>query len=536
MMGIKERSFGPLRNVSLDTLVPADHFYRHVELKLDLRFVRDLVRDSYKESGRPSVDPVVFFKLQLVMFFEGIRSERELVRVAADRLSVRWYLGYDLHEALPEHSSLTRIRERYGLAVFQRFFERVVDLCEQAGLIWGKELIFDGTKVRANAATDSLRSRWFMESRAHLRALFEGSASGRAPWQLPEPDEGSNAPPTPAPGDLPATDLPAQDCADEPPRLPLRGSPELERQLAAANEATWRILEERRREPGVPSGSRGYQRTSDAMVSRTDPDAAPMASFVGDRARLGYHDHYVVDGGKARIILQALVTPADVMDNTPMLDLLHRARFRWKLRPERAVGDAKYGTVDNIRGLEDAGVRAFVPLAQGGRRGDFYGPDRFRFDPERDEYRCPQDHRLTFERVKWTEDVAVYRADPATCARCPVLRECTDSDRGRIIHRSLFSAYLDRVKGYHETEAYKRAMRKRKVWVEPLFGEAKDWHGLRRFRLRGLWKVNTEGLLIAAGQNLKRLLAKGGWGRRPWPGGAPGVRIGTFWVVVHLGR
>jgi hypothetical protein len=64
-------------------------------------------------------------------------------------------------------------------------------------------------------------------------------------------------------------------------------------------------------------------------------------------------------------------------------------------------------------------------------------------------------------------------------------------------------------------------MRKRAVWVEPLFGEAKDWHGLGRFRLRTLWKVNVEALLIATGQNLKRLLRKRGWGRRPWPRGAP---------------
>ena len=66
-------------------------------------------------------------------------------------------------------------------------------------------------------------------------------------------------------------------------------------------------------------------------------------------------------------------------------------------------------------------------------------------------------------------------------------------------------------------------MRKRKVWVEPLFAEAKDWHGLRRFRLRGAEKVNGEALLIAAGQNLKRLLSTYGWGRRPWPGGAAGI-------------
>ena len=79
------------------------------------------------------------------------------------------------------------------------------------------------------------------------------------------------------------------------------------------------------------------------------------------------------------------------------------------------------------------------------------------------------------------------------------------------------------MRGYHATEAYAKAMRKRKVWVEPLFAEAKEWHGLRRFRLRGLEKVNIQAQLIAAGQNLKRLLSKQGWGRRPWPGGAAGV-------------
>ena len=67
------------------------------------------MKECYACSGRPSVDPVVFFRLQLVMFFEDIRSERQLMEVAADRLSIRWYLGYDLHEPLPDHSSLTKI-------------------------------------------------------------------------------------------------------------------------------------------------------------------------------------------------------------------------------------------------------------------------------------------------------------------------------------------------------------------------------------------------------------------------------------------
>ena len=136
MMGTKQRRFGPLpRDVSLEGLVPDDHFYRRLEAELDLSFVRELVAPLYAGGGRPSVDPVVFFKLQLVMFFEDLRSERQLMRVVADRLSLRWYFGYDLHEPLPDHSSLTRIRECYGLGVFRRFFERVVEMCFEAGLV-----------------------------------------------------------------------------------------------------------------------------------------------------------------------------------------------------------------------------------------------------------------------------------------------------------------------------------------------------------------------------------------------------------------
>ena len=172
MMGIKERNFRPLPDdLSLETLVPKDNFYRRLEARIDLSFVRELVLPLYSGSGRHSIDPVVFFKLQLVLFFEDLRSERQLMEVVADRLSLRWYVGYDLDERLPDHSSLTKIRERYGLEVFRRFFERIVEMCFEVGLVKGKELFFDSTKVEADAAVDSLAPRWFVE--AHLQDLFE---------------------------------------------------------------------------------------------------------------------------------------------------------------------------------------------------------------------------------------------------------------------------------------------------------------------------------------------------------------------------
>ena len=82
-----------------------------------------------------------------------------------------------------------------------------------------------------------------------------------------------------------------------------------------------------------------------------------------------------------------------------------------------------------------------------------------------------------------------------------------------MLMRSFEEEILERVRAYRDTGPYEKALRKRKVWVEPMFGEAKEWHGMRRFRLRRLWRVNVEALVIAAGQNVKRLLASPG--RRP---------------------
>lgn len=76
--------------------------------------------------------------------------------MAADRLSVRWYPGYDLHELLPDHSDLTRTRERSGLRVFRRFFERIVEACVEVGLVRGERLLFDSTKVGTNVEGDAL--------------------------------------------------------------------------------------------------------------------------------------------------------------------------------------------------------------------------------------------------------------------------------------------------------------------------------------------------------------------------------------------
>src|SRR5215207_6772694 len=224
---------------------------------------------------------------------------------------------------------------------------------------------------------------------------------------------------------------------------------------------------------------RGYTRMADLRVSTTDPDASPMHQKKKGASRLGYQTHYVVDGGKARVVLDVLVAPAEVNESLPMLELLFRNRFRWRLSPRSVTGDAAYGTRDNVAALEEAGIRAYVALPeQGGRTGLFTIED-FVYDAERDLYTCPSGETLHRLGRDYKGGYVRYGAKPSSCDGCHL-----------------------------------KALRKRAVWVEPLFAEAKEWHGFRRFRLRGLEKVNAEALMIASGQNVKRLVAFGAKGPR----------------------
>ena len=490
MMGIKERNFRPLPDdLSLETLVPKDNFYRRLEERIDLSFVRELVLPLYSGGGRHSIDPVVFFKLQLVLFFEDLRSERQLMEVVADRLSLRWYVGYDLGERLPDHSSLTKIRERYGLEVFRRFFERIVEMCFEVGLVKGKELFFDSTKVEADATVDSLAPRWFVED--HLQDLFEEDTEYKKNAENHQDTEDTQFEDKGAVHSL----ITAGD-----------------KTLIQSNRARkdW-ISRDGKQDRSFTSGPR--KRTSDSRASRTDPDATPMR-WSGSARKLGYQTNYAIDGGKPRIILSVLVTPGEVSENRPMLDLLWRTAFRWKIWPHHVTGDGKYGTIENIAAVEGAGIRAYLGLHEAGGRVGFFRKSAFAYDAQKDLYICPAGETLRAlgdpQDIRNRGKVVTYRARASACAACSLKPQCTTNKNGRSIRRGPGDKYIDLLRIYMETEPYQKAIRKRKVWIEPLFAEGKLWHRMRRFRTRTLEKVNTEALMIATGQNVKRLLSFGG--------------------------
>jgi len=145
---------------SLRDLVPDAHVLARVDRVLDLSWLHEEVAEVYSLGiGRPPIDPEAAVRLMLAGFLLGIVHDRRLMREAQVNLAIRWFAGFGLHERLPDHSSLTRIRQRWGAERFRRIFERTVQACVTAGIAKGEIVHIDASLIRADVAWESLAVR-----------------------------------------------------------------------------------------------------------------------------------------------------------------------------------------------------------------------------------------------------------------------------------------------------------------------------------------------------------------------------------------
>src|SRR5262245_59706572 len=148
-------------SIDLESFVAADHFLRQIDRVLDLSFVRALTAACYADGkARPSVDPEVFFRMQLVASFNGIAKARPLFEVVKYHLAYRWFCHLSLADDVPDHSSLTRIRDRLGEEIFELVFRKIVAQCQEKGLVKDAcRVMTDATLIAANASLNSLVHR-----------------------------------------------------------------------------------------------------------------------------------------------------------------------------------------------------------------------------------------------------------------------------------------------------------------------------------------------------------------------------------------
>lgn len=299
--------------VNLDDRVPQDHVLRQVAATIDFRFVRDRVADCYGINGNESVDPAITLKLMFLLFWEKVRSARELMRQLPMRLDWLWFCEMDLDSEIPDHSVLSKAKRLWGLETFEMVFTHVLEQCAAAGLIDGTTTYADSTVLKANASVDSRISRLLWEQLEEAKQRSNGEQTREDEANGPDAGDGAGSTRAAAPlEDTQAHELPP------------------------------------------PPKGKFNART----VSRTDPEAA-TTSRRGREVKLGYRDHCLVDG-RCGVVTATIATAADYDDAALLVPLLNKHERYLGRAPQRAVADSSYGTKENIARLRWRGVEPYL--------------------------------------------------------------------------------------------------------------------------------------------------------------------------------
>src|SRR5215510_5277878 len=156
MQGKKPYTEKLFKQFQLSDRVPAENFYRRLREVLDVRWLYAATKKYYGSEGQQSIDPVVFFKLILIGYLENLGSDRRIINTVSLRLDMLFFVGYDIDERLPWHSTLSRTRQLFGEDIFKQLFIDVLKQCIDKGMVSGRRQVMDSVAVKANASMDSL--------------------------------------------------------------------------------------------------------------------------------------------------------------------------------------------------------------------------------------------------------------------------------------------------------------------------------------------------------------------------------------------
>jgi transposase len=432
-----------LEMVTLESLVPQDHLLRKVEAAIDFSFIHEGVADLYcLDNGRPALDPTLMFKALFIGYLFGIRSERQLVREIEVNVAYRWFLRLKLTEAVFDASTLSQNRRRRYRD--SSVAQDIFDAIVEQAIAKG---LVDGTVLYTDSThlkANANKNRYDVKVAAKSRADY---------WD-------------------------ALDHA-------------IEEDRAAHGKEPLHAKERRAAE-------------QDTKISRTDPEAGYMVRD-GKPKGFFYLDHRTVDG-RLGIITDTFATPANVHDSVVYLARLDRQCARFGFAPAAVGLDAGYATASIAKGLEQRGVLGVTGYRRPTPPKPGMMPSKaFRYEAESDGYRCPQGQLLGYATTG-RSGYRHYHSDPAICRTCPLLASCTSSANAtRVISRHVWQDARDKADVYRLTPWGKRIYKRRKETVERSFADAKQLHGHRYARFRGLLAVTCQCLLAAAAQNIKKI-------------------------------
>ncbi len=449
MQGKKSHQEKLFITFQLSDHVPADNFYRRLSDVLDLSFLYALTAPYYGAEGQKSIDPVVFIKLMLVGYLENMNSDRRIISTSRLRLDILYFIGYDLDEELPWHSTLSRTRQLYGEHVFTDIFRRVLKQCCDKGMVSGKRQAVDGFFIKANASLDSMIEKEILE---------DAAAYGQE----------------------------------------LRAN-EKEEMVVIKKINEGDQYDEHGLKPKVnPS--------NDTHYSPSDPDAK-MSVKPGKPTALNYLGQVSVDTA-GHVITHVQAVTAEKRDSECLASVLGHVKSNLlenDLILQEIIADKGYSSADALKALQAGGVTGYIP-----NRGQFkYQREGFTYDPSEDHFQCANGSHLTYKGTfltagYWMKEYSVSRKE---CSVCPLKNDCSAYGKRRTkIIETIDKPYYDAMHIRMQTRKGKLLMKLRQSTVEPVIGTLVNYLGIKRVNVKGIHQTNKCLTMAAVAYNLKKML------------------------------
>lgn len=452
MQGKKDYQEKLFIRFQLSDYVPKDNFYRQLKDILDFSFLYTSTSKYYGKEGQKSIDPVVFMKLMLVGYLENLNSDRRIISTSRMRMDILYFIGYDLDEELPWHSTLSRTRQLYGEGEFTSIFKQVLKKCIDKGMVSGKRQAIDSVFVKANAAMSSLVEREIMEdATAYSRELTSNQQ---------------------------------QDSTQE------ASKPETASKLA------------------IPCADKKAKRLNQLRVSPSDPDAR-MSYKKGKITRLNYLGQVSVDTA-GHVITHIQAFHADKKDGHCLPEILNHTIDNLKengLEVKEVIADTGYSNEPALLALAEHKVEGYIP----NRPNHKQEREGFVYQSEYDRYICPQGKHLTFRhyRHKGTSTHKIYKTNKKDCLNCPLKNTCADRSSGiKYITDSGIKELYAQMQQRVNSNKGKRMKKIRSGTVEPVIGTLVNFTAMNKVNTKGIQLANKSMIMAAVAYNLKKLLRR----------------------------
>ena len=445
---------------TIDELVPLDHKVRELEDAINWNFIYSKVRHLYSPFGRPSIDPVVLFKMVFINFTFGIHSMRRTCREIEVNLAYRWFLGLSIEDNVPDYSTWSQnyIR-RYGDSdIFDEIFDTILSEAINHDFVDLETIYGDGTHRKACANTRKYDSKIIEVVKKHYdEELLQ---------EINEDRKHHN-------------------------KKPLKETQDIE---LAYDEETGELKE-----------GKG---TKKIKVSKTDPESGCF--HKGEKQKcFAYTNLTFCD--KNGFVLQNTAAPGNLHDSVVFHEAYEAVKKKYGNQIKNISLDAGFKTPAICREIIEDGKVPYLPYSRPMGKKGYMKKYEYVYDKKLDIYICPNIKDLTYQ-ITTKEGYKVYKSNPKDCKSCPFLEKCTKSkNHQKVILRHVWEEYREEAEEIRHTNKWYEIYPKRKETIERVYAECKEKHGLRFSRVKGLKRNQHESQLIFACHNLEKL---GKWKRR----------------------